>query len=55
VTLGSVAPAEVDRLLAAARAEVERDTCWLMDERRRIAGSARDLEASVGAILGRSL
>jgi len=51
VTQGSVAPGEVDRLLATAQHDVDGDTRWLAAERQRLADSARELKASVGAIL----
>jgi argininosuccinate lyase len=51
VTLGGVSPAEVDRLLQAARADVEHDTRWLMGERGRIGEASRELKASVEAII----
>jgi argininosuccinate lyase len=51
VTRGSVAPAEVDRLLGSAGAENQADAQWLRAERERIAASARQLAAAVGAIV----
>jgi argininosuccinate lyase len=51
VTRGSVAPAEVDRMLESTRVQNQADADWLRAERERIAGSARQLAAAVGAIV----
>ena len=50
VTLGSVAPAEVERLVQAAHAEVEADTEWLERERARVSQAAARLKIAVQAI-----
>lgn len=51
VTRGSVAPAEVDRMLESTRAVNQADVEWLRAERERIARSARQLSAAVEAIV----
>lgn len=52
VTQGSVAPAEVDRMLKATRARNLEDVAWLTAERERVAQAAQELKASVKAIAG---
>lgn len=51
VTLGSVAPAEVDRMLQAASAQNETDATWLREERCRIDRASQALAAAVKAII----
>jgi argininosuccinate lyase len=52
VTTGSVAPSEVDRMLAAEQQGLEQATAWLSAERQRIADSARKLDSAVRQITG---
>jgi len=51
VTLGSVAPAEVDRLLDSALRYVEGDAGWLEQERTRVSQAAQELKLAVQGIL----
>jgi argininosuccinate lyase len=51
VTLGSVAPDEVDRMLKAASAQNEADGAWLRAERQRTERAAQALAAAVKAII----
>lgn len=52
VTTGSVAPREVDRMLAVARQELAEATAWLSAERQRIADAARKLDSAVRQVTG---
>jgi argininosuccinate lyase len=52
VTTGSVAPQEVDRMLAVARQEVTDETAWLAAERQRLADAAGKLDSAIKAITG---
>ena len=52
VTTGSVAPSEVDRMLAAEQKGLEQQTAWLAAERQRIADATRKLDAAVKKIIG---
>lgn len=51
VTAGSVAPAEVDRMIGVARAELAVGNAWLGAERARITDAAARLDAAIEAIL----
>ncbi|MFM0348145.1 argininosuccinate lyase [Paraburkholderia sp. RL17-347-BIC-D] len=51
VTTGSVAPAEVDRLLARAEAEREADGEWIVAARRKLAAAQSALDSAVAAIV----
>ena len=51
VTHGSIAPAEVDRMLTEAEATLAADLCWLDAEDGRIAGARAALNHAVDAIL----
>jgi argininosuccinate lyase len=51
VTIGSVAPAEVDRLLARAEAEREADGEWVVAARRKLAAAQSALDSAVAAIV----
>jgi len=50
VTVGSVAPNEVDRMLAAEQQGLEQATAWLSAEKQRIADAARMLDDAVRKI-----
>jgi len=50
VTVGSVAPNEVDRMLAAEQQGLEQATAWLSAERQRISDAARMLDDAVRQI-----
>ena len=50
VTVGSVAPNEVDRMLAAEQQGLEQATAWLSAEKQRIADAARKLDDAVRQI-----
>ncbi len=52
VTQGSVAPAEVDRMLKTTLAQNQSDAKWLAAERERVGQAAQELKASVKAIVG---
>ncbi len=52
VTVGSVAPNEVDRMLAAEQQGLEKAAAWLAAERQRIADAERKLDAAVRQITG---
>ncbi len=52
VTTGSVAPQEVDRMLAVARQELADETAWLAAERQRIADAATKLDSAIAKITG---
>jgi len=51
VTFGSVAPAEVDRMLAGAQSELAHGRDWLAAERGRIGEAWRKLDAAIDSIL----
>jgi len=51
VTVGSVAPNEVDRMLAAEQQGLEQATAWLSAERQRISDAARMLDDAVRQII----
>ena len=51
-TTGSVAPEEVDRMLASEQRELDRCAAWLSTERQRIAEAARRLDGAVKLIAG---
>ncbi len=51
VTVGSVAPNEVDRMLAAEQQGLEQATAWLSAERQRISDAARKLDDAVRQII----
>ena len=50
VTVGSVAPNEVDRMLAAEQQGLEQATAWVSAERQRITDAARKLDDAVRQI-----
>lgn len=52
VTAGSVAPGEVDRMLAVARQELADSNAWLATETARVAASARKLDSAIRQITG---
>jgi len=52
VTTGSVAPNEVDRMLAAEQQGLEQMTAWLSAEKQRIADAGRKLDEAVRKITG---
>lgn len=52
VTVGSVAPAEVDRMLAHAVADAERDRQWVATARAKLQAAQRSLDTAVAAIVG---
>ena len=52
VTTGSVAPNEVDRMLATEQKGLEQQTAWLAAERQRIADAERKLDSAVKTITG---
>jgi len=52
VTTGSVAPNEVDRMLASEQQGLEKAAAWLAAERQRIADAERKLDAAVRQIAG---
>jgi argininosuccinate lyase len=51
VTIGSVSPAEVNRMLAVARTSLADSEGWLAAERARLARAATKLDAAVRAII----
>lgn len=51
VSAGSVAPAEVDRMIESARSRLADDEGWLTAEHGRIAQSAAKLDAAIDAIM----
>jgi len=51
VTVGSVSPAEVDRMLEVARTNLAHRGAWLTAERARLARAASKLDAAVHAIV----
>ena len=51
VTVGSVSPAEVDRMLEVARTSLADSGAWLAAERARLARAATKLDAAVHAII----
>jgi argininosuccinate lyase len=51
VTVGSVAPAEVDRMLEVASTNLADSGAWLAAERARLARAAIKLDAAVHAII----
>ncbi|MBL8699318.1 MAG: argininosuccinate lyase [Alphaproteobacteria bacterium] len=51
VTRGSLAPAEIDRMLAEAAAELEADRGWLRAEEARIAAAAKALDEAVDRVI----
>jgi argininosuccinate lyase len=51
VTVGSVSPAEVDRMLEVARTNLADRGAWLTAERARLARAASKLDAAVHAIV----
>lgn len=51
VTTGSVAPAEVDRMLVRARERIEVHRGWLSQERARIAAGAATLSKAIASII----
>lgn len=52
VTVGSVAPAEVDRMLARAEAEADSDREWVARARGRLLHAQQALDSAVAAIVG---
>jgi argininosuccinate lyase len=51
VTTGSVAPAEVDRMLKVAEDQLADDHAWLAAERARIGEAAAKLDAAIASIM----
>ena len=52
VTVGSVAPSEIDRMLAAEQQGLAQATAWLSAEKQRIADAERKLDGAVKTITG---
>ncbi len=52
VTAGSVAPSEVDRLMAQANADAQRDRQWVAMARARLLTAQQSLDDAVAAIVG---
>lgn len=50
VTTGSIAPVEVDRMLAVAKAQLAEGRAWLAAERARVRDAAGRLDAAIDAI-----
>lgn len=51
VTTGSVAPAEIDRMLATAKTHLSEGHAWLASERARIRDAAARLDAAIDVIV----
>jgi argininosuccinate lyase len=52
VTTGSVAPNEVDRMLASEHQGLEQMTAWLSAEKKRITDATRKLDEAIRKITG---
>ncbi|MDR3397050.1 MAG: argininosuccinate lyase [Pandoraea sp.] len=52
VTVGSVGPAEVDRMLSRASAEADSDREWVAQARGRLQQARKSLDTAVSAIVG---
>lgn len=55
VTTGSIAPAEVDRMLVKNHKRIQEHQAWIEEERLRIAGGEAELSSAIDRILGEKL